>query len=226
MLLASCQEIRGELGLPAVPDDVLFIANQCDHFGHDEHDEDEHMENEVSACDPHFWWDPANVMLWTISIRDTLIEHLPEFEDAFTENADAYLAKLRDLDGQLDEMLSGVPEPRLLVTLHALLGYYVDRFGFEEENLLRNFSSIAAPNPAELATLIDRLSEMGVRAIFGEEPLENRIMAQVADELGIPLVPIYGGTLGDPDGPAGNYIDYMMENSRRIASALSGNESD
>ena len=113
-----------------------------------------------------------------------------------------------------------------MVTLHALLGYYVDRFGFEEEILLRNFSSIAAPNPAELATLIDRLSEMGVRAIFGEEPLENRIMAQIADELGIPLVPIYGGTLGDPDGPAGNYIDYMMENSRRIASALSGNESD
>ena len=225
-MLADCQEIREELGLPAVPDHSLFIANQCNFSFLSDHDEDGHMDDGVTTCDPHVWWDPANVMLWTISIRDTLMEHLPEYGDIFTENAEAYLAQLRDLDGQLNEILSDVPEPRLIITLHDFLGYFVDRYDFEQDNVLQNFSSIAAPNPADLATLIDRLTEMGVRAIFGEEPLDHRVMEQIADELGIPLVSIYGGTLSDTDGPAANYIDYMLENARRISSALSGNESE
>ena len=231
--IQSCQELRAELGLAAVSDDALLVANDCGDgilMGHDEHDEHEeadgHHHDHASGCDPHVWMDPENAMIWTASVRDVLSQRLPEHAETFAANAEAYLAELRELDRSLTEQLQEVPEPRLFVTLHDFTRYYAVRYGFEVDSVLSSFSSIAEPIPAELAALVDRLSQLGVRALFGEEPLQNRIMVQLAEELGIPLIAVYGGTLSESDGPAATYIDYMLENTRRIAEGLSGNTSE
>ena len=216
----ACHELRAALGLPAVPSDALLIANNCD--GDEHEDEEEGADEQAHACDPHVWLDPHNVMLWTARIRDALSEHLPARADEFAANANVYLAELRDLDANLSEQLQTIPQPRLLVTQHDSMGYFAARFGFETESVLQNFSSLSEANPAELAELLDRLHDRGVLAIFGEEPLESRVLEQIAIELRVPLESIYGEGLSAVGGPATSYIEYMRENARRITDALSG----
>ena len=216
----ACHELRAALGLPAVSSDALLIANNCD--GDEHEDEEEGADEQAHACDPHVWLDPHNVMLWTAQIRDSMSEHLPARADEFAANADVYLAELRDLDANLSEQLQTIPQPRLLVTQHDSMGYFAARFGFETESVLRNFSSLSEANPAELAELLDRLHDRGVLAIFGEEPLESRVLEQIAIELRVPLESIYGDGLSAVGGPAASYIEYMRENVRRITDALSG----
>ena len=216
----ACHELRAALGLPAVSSDALLIANNCD--GDEHEDEEEGAHEQAHACDPHVWHDPHNVMLWTARIRDALSEHLPARADEFAANANVYLAELRDLDTNLSEQLQTIPQPRLLVTQHDSMGYFAARFGFETESVLQNFSSLSEANPAELAELLDRLHDRGVLAIFGEEPLESRVLEQIAIELRVPLESIYGEGLSAVGGPAASYIEYMRENVRRITDALSG----
>ena len=50
--------------------------------------------------------------------------------------------------------------------------------------------------------LLDRLRDRGVQAIFGEEPQQSRSLEQIASELRVPLVPIYGGSLSAGERPS------------------------
>ena len=44
----------------------------------------------------------------------------------------------------------------------------------------------------------------------------------MADDLGIEVVPVYTGSLSEPDGPAATYQDFIRTNVERIVAALGG----
>jgi ABC-type Zn uptake system ZnuABC Zn-binding protein ZnuA len=84
------------------------------------------------AQDPHFWLDPLSAIHYVENIRDGLIQVDPDGEAGYTQNAEAYIASLKDLDawirGQVDQIPAG---QRLLVTNHESFGYFADRYGFK-----------------------------------------------------------------------------------------------
>ncbi|HEY9594077.1 MAG TPA: metal ABC transporter substrate-binding protein, partial [Spirochaetia bacterium] len=81
--------------------------------------------------DPHFWLNPVNVETYTRNIRDALIGIDPQGKAAYTANADAYIAKLRELDAWIEEQVATIPPAeRKLVTNHESFGYFADRYGF------------------------------------------------------------------------------------------------
>ena len=55
----------------------------------------------------------------------------PAGKDVYAANAEAYIAKLNELDGWIKQQVAQVPEARrLLVTNHESFGYFADRYGF------------------------------------------------------------------------------------------------
>ena len=44
-------------------------------------------------CDPHVWFNPYNIELWTLYIRDTLSELDPVNADTYATNTAAYLTQ-------------------------------------------------------------------------------------------------------------------------------------
>ena len=56
--------------------------------GHHHHD----------AGDPHFWLDPTKAIEYVENIRDGLSQADPAGKDVYAENAEAYIAKLQELD--------------------------------------------------------------------------------------------------------------------------------
>ncbi|MBK9231291.1 MAG: zinc ABC transporter substrate-binding protein [Anaerolineae bacterium] len=69
--------------------------------------------------DPHFWLDPVNVIKYTENIRDGLSQADPGGAATYARNADAYIAKLKDLDAWISEQVKQISaERRLLVTNH------------------------------------------------------------------------------------------------------------
>jgi ABC-type Zn uptake system ZnuABC Zn-binding protein ZnuA len=174
------------------------------------------------TVDPHTWMDPNNVITWTDNIAAALSKADPAHASDYQANAAAYAALLRDLDAWIRAQVDQIPPAnRLLVTDHAVLGYFATRYGFTQVGTITgSFSSEAAPSAQELASLEDKIRADGVRAIFVTEAASQTLTDQVAADTGIQAVWLYHASLTDATGPAPTYLDFVRYNVNAIVKAL------
>jgi len=172
--------------------------------------------------DPHTWVDPNNVMIWVHNIKDTLSELDPQDAEYFQVNSEKYEGALKELDIWIREQVASVPEAnRKIVSDHNLLGYFADQYGFEQVGaVIPSYSTLAEPSASELAKLEDAVKELGVKAVFVGNTVNPNLATRVAEDTGTNLVFIYSGSLTEPSGEAGSYIDYIRYNVQTIVGAL------
>lgn len=176
----------------------------------------------TSGTDPHTWMDSNNVIVWTENIAAALSKADPAHASDYQTNAAAYAASLRDLDAWVRAQVEQVPPTnRILVSDHAVLGYFAARYGFTQAGTITgSFSSEAAPSAQELAALEDKIRTDGVRAIFVTEAASQTLADQVAADTGIQAVWLYHASLTDATGPAPTYLDFVRYNVNAIVNAL------
>lgn len=178
--------------------------------------------------DPHVWMDPAAWKRAVEVIRDRLIDADPQGERAYRENADAYLARLDQLDAYAQRVLATVPEDqRVLVTAHDAFNYFGRRFGYEVLGV-QGLSTESEPGVRGIENLVDVLVTRGVPAVFIESTVSDRnISALIAGardrghtvELGGEL---FSDAMGAPGTYEGTYLGMIDHNVTTIARALGG----
>jgi ABC-type Zn uptake system ZnuABC Zn-binding protein ZnuA len=175
-----------------------------------------------ASGDPHTWMDPNNVITWVQNISSALSSADPAHAAIFQVNAETYSASLRTLDSWIQSEVAQIPQQnRLLVSDHAVLGYFATRYGFTQVGTITgSFSSEAAPSARELAALEDKIRQSGVRALFVSEVVNQTLADQVAADTGIKAVWIYHASLTARGGPAASYLDFMRYNVTAIVKAL------
>jgi ABC-type Zn uptake system ZnuABC Zn-binding protein ZnuA len=175
-----------------------------------------------STGDPHTWMDPNNVLIWTQNILTALSAADPVHAAAYQANAKAYDASLHDLDTWIRSEVAQIPpQNRLLVTDHAVLGYFAVQYGFTQVgSITGSFSSEAAPSAKEVAALEEKIRQTGVRAVFVSEAANQGLADQIASDTGIRTVWIYHATLTASSGPVPTYLDFMRYNVNAIVGAL------
>jgi len=175
------------------------------------------------AGDPHFWLDPNNVITYVENMRDGLSKADPDGVATYKANAEAYIAKLKELDRWITDRVQEVPEAnRLLVTNHDNFGYFADRYGFKiVGTVVPSVSTDSAPSAQQLAQLIDHIKTTGAKAIFLETGVNPQLAEQVANETGRRVVTnLYGDSLGAANGPAATYLNMMKFDTNAIVDAL------
>jgi ABC-type Zn uptake system ZnuABC Zn-binding protein ZnuA len=185
------------------------------------HDEDE-PDHEETGADPHVWFDPQNVKAWVDNIEQEMSARSPANAAAFAANAQAYQAELAALDAWIrDQVASIPPENRKLVTDHQNLGYFADRYGFEQVGaVIPSFSAAAEPSAEELAALEKAIQALGVPAIFIGTTVSPNLAQRVAADTGAQLVTLFTDALTGPAGEAGSYLDLMRYDVQAIVEAL------
>ena len=153
---------------------------------------------------------------------DALAALDPANAEAYHANADAYVAALEELDRWIQAQIDTVPaENRVLVSDHDVFGYYADRYGLEQLGaIVPAFSSAAQPSARELADLQTAMRERGVQVVFVGTSANPNLAERVAADLGIQVVVLYTGSLGEAGSGAETYIDYMRYNTTAIVQAL------
>jgi ABC-type Zn uptake system ZnuABC Zn-binding protein ZnuA len=183
---------------------------------------EENGDHEHGVYDPHVWFDPTNVMIWTDRIARALVLLDPQHESLYENNAASFHEQLQELDQWIFVNVSLIPvEKRKLVSDHRVFEYFAARYDFEIVGaVIPVFSSAAEPSAREVADLQERILEMNVKVLFVGEAIHQSIVEAIIQDTGTRLVYLYTGALSDPDGPAGNYLDYMRYNVESIVSAL------
>ncbi len=193
---------------------------------HDEDHEGEH-DHDHAAGDPHFWFDPTNVIVWAENIADALSEADPANSAVYEQNRDAYIAKLEALDLEIRSQVSSIPRnQRKLVIDHVALGYFAEEYGFEViGEIIPSVSDQAEPSAQHIAQLAEVIRQEDVAAIFvggtAGRGLRNLVNA-VAEEVGrdVQVVEILTGSLARAGARGDTYLEFVRFNTEQIVSAL------
>ena len=171
------------------------------------------------VVDPHWWHSVSNVKQATKIIRDELIKLDPADKADFERNANAYLAKLDELDNWVKRKVAELPrDKRKLVTSHDAFQYLARDYGFTIA-AIEGLSTETEPSNRHVSELIDDIEKQGVKAIFLESTLNPKVTTQITRETGAKI----GGSLypdGLGAGDASTYEGMMKHNVSTIVDAL------
>jgi zinc/manganese transport system substrate-binding protein len=173
--------------------------------------------------DPHAWQSVANVKLYVGNIRDGLSAADPANAATYRQNADAYLAKLDQLDRDIKAAFEGIPtDNRRVITAHQAFRYYGAAYGIDFRGA-KGVTEESEPSAREIADLIKLIKKEKVRALFVENISNRRLLDRIAKETDAKVGgTLYSDALSDPTGPAPTYIEMMRANTKAIAAALRG----
>ncbi len=176
--------------------------------------------------DPHLWMDPS---AWTATVpvvEAALADLVPASAATFAANAEAYRAKLAELDAYGERILADVPDARrVLVTAHDAFAYFGQRYGFEVEGI-QGVSTDSEAGLFRIEELVAFLVERRIPAVFVETTVDDRNVRAVIDGArarGHEVViggELFSDAMGAPGTYEGTYVGMIDHNLTTIARAL------
>ena len=88
--------------------------------------------------------------------------------------------------------------------------------------VVHSVSTEVEPSARDVAAVVDVVRDEGVPAIFSDIHLSDVLVNTIASETGVAVVGLHSDSLGDSEGPAGTYLDYMRYNVTAIVESLKG----
>jgi zinc/manganese transport system substrate-binding protein len=183
---------------------------------------DEHHPGKTTI-DPHAWQSIADAKIYVANIRDALVAVDPAGKAAYDANAQAYLAKLDDVEKEVRTAIASIPaDRRKIITTHDAFGYFGAAYGMSFI-APEGVSTESEPSAKDVARIIRQIKMQKIPAVFLENVSDPRLIAQIARETGAAIGgKLYSDALSEASGPAATYLDMMRHNVRELAKALGG----
>ena len=172
-------------------------------------------------ADPHVWLDPIAVADALPALARALVVQAG-LDPVATGTCRLDLdARLRSLDEAIRDRLATIPvDRRSLVTDHATLGRFADRYGLEVVgSVLDSHSSMAQPSAHDLESLANEMSRQGVTVVAVAEAGRDDDSRRLAERTGATLVEI-PLRLGPGGSPTGTYEGMLRTLAERLDEAL------
>ncbi len=149
-----------------------------------DHKEDHHHHGH-GAMDPHYWLDIGNMKLLAQKITLLFVKMDEKNEAQYVKRATSYMDELMKLDQAYQQRLKNC-EVRDVVLHHNVLGYVAKKYGFHVEPLT-GLSPDALADAQTMARLSTTIKEKGIKVLFFEAFVSNRLMQNLAKENGVEL---------------------------------------
>jgi zinc/manganese transport system substrate-binding protein len=207
------QLIDSSAGIPTIA--TVAAAEGDEHAGEGEH------EQEHGVFNPHIWLDPKRAMQQVETIRDGLIAADPEGKAIYTENAAAYLEKLKALDVEVTTALQPYAG-KTFVTYHDFAPYFAESYHLKAEFLVGVPDE--NPSPEDVKRIIEAVQKSGLKTLLTElQAGEDNPFQAIAKDLNVSV------SVFDPleTGPAEAhqpqyYLTVMRQNVANLQTAFSG----
>jgi zinc transport system substrate-binding protein len=150
--------------------------------------EDHHDHGKI---DPHLWLDFAIAQKIVDNILAAMITRDPAGKDMYTQNAEAYKAKLVDLDRRYKETFLTCKKNIFIHGGHFAFNYLAKRYNLVYISAYHG-SPDAEPTPKRLITLKKKMQENNIQYVYYEELIAPRVAEVLAKETGATLLKLHG----------------------------------
>lgn len=185
-----------------------------DDESHEEHDHD----HDHGGMDPHVWLDPAHAADMAEMVKDALVEQNPEDEAMYSENYDALIQDIEQLDQQLTDITQDPVNMDVYIS-HESLGYLAQKYGFHQVGI--NGLSNQEPSQQELTEIIDSIEEQNIPYILYEPNVTSTVTEVIQKETD--TEPLYFNnleSLAKDDPEDATYQSMMEKNIETLDQAL------
>jgi zinc transport system substrate-binding protein len=171
------------------------------------------------TIDPHIWLDPLNAKQQVNNILQGLIKADPADSQYFTQNANAYEAKLDALNSQAVNATTNTAT-KYFVTFHEAFAYFANQYNVTQLSISGPFEE--EPTPTDIQNVITTINQYHLKYV-GYESLENQAISQsISSQTNATLInmnPIEGLTTQEK-AVGDNYITLMQQDINNIHLAL------
>jgi zinc/manganese transport system substrate-binding protein len=173
--------------------------------------------------DPHAWQDLRLGIRYVQAIAAALGAADAANAAAYTTAAEAYVARLTDLDAWVRAQVATVPEARrVVVTSHDAFGYFGAAYGIRFM-APQGVSTEAEPSAAEVGRLIRQIRSERITAVFMENMGNPATLQRLAQEAGVRVGGrLYADALSAAEGPAASYEAMFRHNVALLVPAMRG----
>lgn len=205
---------------------VKLIESDSD----DAHDHDEESSTEKSSTentdvdqhhiDPHTWVSPKSAIVMAENIKNSFIEVDPTHQSQYEQRYQELNDKLVELDRRFESELAKMPNKEIVVS-HQAFGYLTRDYGLTQHSIM-GLSPDAEPRAQDLVNLANIVKEEGIKYIFFEELVSDRLAKTLAGEAKVEtmvLNPIEGLTKKQEQNKD-NYFTLMEKNLQNLIIAL------
>jgi len=185
-----------------------------------EHVEESHEGHDHGEVDPHLWISPKISIKLATSIKNSLVEKDPANESVYTENFNALVAELEQLDADFKEMADASNNKTFFVS-HAAFGYLAGTYGLEQV-AVSGLNSQDEPSQKELTELVEFAKTKNVQTILFEQNVSSNLTKVIQNEIGAEALTIHNlGVLTQQDiDNKETYFTLMKKNLATLKEAL------
>jgi len=182
---------------------------------HEEGHEEEHAEGHAhehehaaGEPDPHFWLDPHNAKMLATHVAAGLADADPAHAEVYRERLRGVLEDLDRLDGALRKALEPL-KGQVFLVFHPAFGYFGDAYGLKQAAVEIEGKE---PGARQLADLIDRARQLGVRVVFVQPQFSKKSAEAIARTI--------GGTVVEMDPLGRDYTANLRDMAAKVREAL------
>jgi zinc transport system substrate-binding protein len=187
------------------------------------HDDDVHGDEEgemqLHTYDPHYWLDIGNMVRLVKVMEEQFTRTFPSIaQEKLRQRADVYVKRLEVLDALYKKRLSQCRLDTIVVS-HNAFGYLGARYGFHVA-AITGLSPDTMPDAKTMARLSDLVREEGIKTLFYESFVSDKLAESLAHESGVrvdvlqPLANITAGEIG------ADYFRLMNANLLKLHDAM------
>ncbi|HAP79630.1 MAG TPA: zinc ABC transporter substrate-binding protein [Ruminococcus sp.] len=198
--------------------DIEGANSAHEHHNHSEHEE----EHDDCDFDEHIWTSPENAISMTEAVCNTLSDADSEKADLYRKNTEEYTDKLRKLDSDFRDMISGAKSNLIVVGDRFPFRYLADEYNLRYYSAFSGCSSETEPGVYTMAFLINKVLENKVKNIFCLEFSTRKVAEKLSDATGAEILTLHSCSNVSRDDFRNNvtYIDLMYQNLNTLKEAL------
>lgn len=181
---------------------------------HEEENENGEHDEAHAGLDPHIWTSIKNAKIIVQNSQDAIMQKDAKNSQEYEKNTREYLQKLDELDLQVAKTLQ-THEGETFFVFHPAWGYFAKDYGLKQEAIEELGKE---PTPAQIAYIVQKADEDGVKVIFASPQFSTSSAQVVAEQIGGEVVLI--SPLDE------KYLENSQKVAQSIALALGGENPD
>ena len=213
----------------AAGENIEFVHSDVNHDPvHEEEHADEHgaesseedHDHNHGDIDPHVWLDPLYSKELAESIKDALVEQMPEKKEHFEKNYSELAQDLDNLHNDFEQTVQNAVHKEFIVS-HAAYGYWEERYGLDQISV-SGLNSSSEPTQKELQKIIAEAKEHDLKYVFFEQNVSSKLTEILQKEIGAEPLMLHNLSVLTEENITENqtYFTLMEDNLASLKKAL------